>query len=242
MAVIRFEDVKVAYGEDVILQGFNLEVARGEVVTLFGPSGCGKTTLMKTVLGMVRPVQGQVTIDGIAADSYPHVISYTPQDNQLLPWKTVRQNMALWQQESGLSEPTVIDQLLALTELLPHADKLPANLSGGSARRAALARGMALPSSFMCLDEALVSVERRIRRQLMVTLRAHLIQHQMTALIISHDYEEAIFMSDRVIVLSPSPAEVKKTVQVSAFFPHDHRTDADFDAPFFEQAALQLIH
>lgn len=211
MAVVEFKNPIIKYGDFDVIESFDLKIDNGEIITLFGPSGCGKSTLMKGVLNLVSPENpDSILIDSKAASQFPYPIAYTPQANELLPWLTVKENIELWSKDSNNDNTSIITEVLDLLDLRSAQDKLPQELSGGMARRTALARCLATKSSIMCLDEVLVGIQRSFRRNLMVNLRAFLKKNSITTIIISHDYEEASFMSDRIIVLAPSPTLISK--------------------------------
>ncbi len=237
--MISFENVSIKYGEYTILDNFNLEVSKGEIVTLFGPSGCGKTTLMKSILGIIEPSEGNVVLNGVHAKDYSKIISYTPQDNQLLPWLTVEQNIELWIKESH-SDKVSLGNILEEVELSSHKHKFVKQLSGGMQRRTALARGIATKADIICFDEVMVSIERGMRRKLMAYLRNYLKQNNITALLISHDHEEAVYVSDRIIVLSAAPTKILKEINVVKSL-GDERNIELFDKDVFLATSTKLV-
>lgn len=238
MVHVKFDSVGIAYNSYQILEQFDLNISKGEVVTLFGPSGCGKTSLMKATLGILKVNQGVITISSTEAELYQRVIAYVPQDNQLLPWLTIEENVDLWRVESGNNEKSHTADVIKLVGLEEHSNKLVKELSGGMTRRAALARGLVAKSNLLCLDEVLVSIERGMRRELMTAIRKYVKDNQITTLLISHDYEEAVYMSDRIILLSPSPTEILKEVSLET----QDRDLSFFDSNEFLQKSGELIH
>lgn len=242
MKAIEFRDVSLAYGDDLVVEEFTLAVDQGEIVCLFGPSGCGKSTLLKSALGMLIPRQGAVDLEGVAADRYELPISYVPQDNELFRWLNVYENVTLWHRESRRDSPmpggVEPKEALEAVGLSSDGDKMPYELSGGMARRTALARGLATSGRVVLMDEAFISVERKLRRELMCSIRTHIKQNEISALLISHDFEEAIFMSDRVVVLSAVPARIDAVLRVELPPDRDMRV---FDSPEFRQTAMNLI-
>lgn len=242
MAVVEFKNPIIKYGDFDVIESFNLKINNGEIITLFGPSGCGKSTLMKGVLNLVSPENpNSILIDSKAASQFPSPIAYTPQANELLPWLTVKENIELWSKDSNNDNTSVVTEVLDLLDLRSAQDKLPQELSGGMARRTALARCLATKSSIMCLDEVLVGIQRSFRRNLMVNLRAFLKKNNVTTIIISHDYEEAVFMSDRIIVLAPSPTLISKPPIMVSKIVNENRNETIFESPEFEAVARQLI-
>lgn len=211
MATISFDNPKIYYEDFSVIESFQLDIEEGEIVTLFGPSGCGKSTLMKALINQIQPRERTtITINGRPASEYHKPIAYTSQNNELLPWLSVYKNIELWWKDSKHQNTQIIDEILDLLDLSEAKERLPQELSGGMARRAVLARCLATRSEIMCLDEVLVGIQRSFRRSLMVNTRDFLIKNKITTLIISHDHEEAVFMSDRIVLLTPSPTIISK--------------------------------
>ncbi|MFN8353685.1 MAG: ATP-binding cassette domain-containing protein [Spirosomataceae bacterium] len=222
MAQIKFDNIDLAFGNNAIIESFNLSIEKGEIVTFFGPSGCGKSSIMKMVLGINTPTHGNVTIGDVEASQYQQPISYVPQDNELLPWLSVKDNIEIWSKnvvEPGLSS----SEVLQMVDLEKHAHKLPSVLSGGMSRRTALARGLATKSDILCFDEAMVGIEKTMRHKLLINLRNYIKKSKATAIFISHDYEETIFLSDRIIVFTPPPAVISKIINVDELYGNTDR-------------------
>ena len=197
---------------------------------------------MKGVLNSISPEDPKsILIQEQPASNYSKSIAYTPQSNELLPWLTVRENIELWANDSGNENKRIVDEVLLLLDLVDAQHKLPKELSGGMARRTALARCLATKSSIMCLDEVLVGIQRKFRRDLMINLRAFLQKNGITTIIISHDYEEAVFMSDRIVVLTPSPTKIAKPPIMVNNFLERSRTIKTFDVKSFEEASKQIV-
>ena len=242
MERIEFRNLRMEYGEVAVIQNIDFAVEPGEILCLFGPSGCGKSTVLKAALGILLPAAGKVRIGNVEASEYSFPIAYVPQGNELLPWLNVVENVGLWHRESAKKslvrtalEPKVTIDTVGLTQA---ETKMPHQLSGGMMRRTALARCLATHATICLLDEAFTSVERRLRRKLMVGVRAHLKQNNMAALLVSHDYEEATFMSDRVVFLTAVPAEISKVVVVNL---PPERDDELFQDEQFTRATLELL-
>ena len=238
---IQIENLEIKYGNFTVIQDFTLSINKGEIVTLFGPSGCGKSTILKAILNQISISNGSILIDGTNAKDFALPLAYTPQANELLPWKTVKQNIEFWHNDTiqfmhknSIKPMDVIETI----ELTQQADFMPSQLSGGMERRTALARCMCTNSDFMFLDEAFVAVERRLRRKLMVDIRNAIKINNMTALIISHDYEEAVFMSDRIIKLSANPTAILKNHAVN--LPNERTIDT-FETQLFEKEILEMV-
>lgn len=216
MAHVAFEDIAIEYGNYTILKNLSFEINKGEIVSLFGPSGCGKTSVMKALLGIVETKHGEIKIDKAHSGNYNKIVGYVPQDNQLLPWLTIEENIELWRYHSKNQNEDSTTEILKIIGLHEHRNKLPKELSGGMQRRTALARGLVTNTEILCLDEVLVSIERGMRRDLMIWMRDYIKKNNITTLLISHDYEETVFMSDKVYVFSPSPTVILKTVEIKS--------------------------
>lgn len=239
-SIIKYENVDVTFATYPVIQRFSLDISRGEVISFFGPSGCGKSTLLKLLLGLLLPVNGKVSIDNIPASEYNGTMAYTPQDNQLLPWKSIEANIELWRKksENGLKKAFSTKEAISIVELTEHKEKLPFQISGGMARRTALARCLATNSSIMALDEVFVSIEKSMRRRLMIGIRQHIKDKGITGVLISHDFEETVFMSDRIVVLTPGAGEIKKIIRVDLPSERDLTT---FELNSFKTVSLDLI-
>jgi NitT/TauT family transport system ATP-binding protein len=224
-----------------VLDDISLRVAPGDLVALLGPSGCGKSTLLRLVAGLERPSVGRITGDGMEIIG-PHpsrVVVF--QDPTLYPWRTVRQNAALGPQAQGRLGPAAqarIEEALRLVDLTGFADAYPHQLSGGMAQRAALARALVNEPRLLILDEPLGKLDSLTR----MTMQGELVRlwqrGGFTALMVTHDVEEALLMATRVVVLSERPARVLAELPVDRPYPR-HRDDPHLLA--LRQKVLQLL-
>jgi len=240
--MIEFRNIEIAYNDSVVVEDFNFSIKKGQIVCFFGPSGCGKSTLLKTALGIVKQAKGQILLDDIDSNDYVFPIGYAPQDNELFRWLNVYQNINLWNNESK-DNSKIINSLtpnesMYLLELTGTEKKMPYELSGGMARRTVLARSISTNSEFIFLDEAFVSVERDLRRKIMRIIREHIKKNNITSIIVSHDYEEAVFMSDTIVFLSALPAKIAKVKQIDL---PEKRKESLFDSDNFRTVTLDLI-
>ncbi|HTI83635.1 MAG TPA: ABC transporter ATP-binding protein [Acetobacteraceae bacterium] len=207
-----------------VLNDVSFRAEPGEFVALLGPSGCGKSTLLRLIAGLEPPSVGTLLVDG-APITRPHpsrVLVF--QDPTLYPWRTVRKNAALGLEARGLQRGPRVDQALRLVGLTNFADAYPHHLSGGMAQRAALARALVNDPSVLLLDEPLGKLDSMTR----ITMQGELVSlwqsSGFTALLVTHDVEEALFLAQRVIVLSDRPAAIKADVPVDLPYPR-HRGD-----------------
>ena len=193
-----------------VLDQVSLSIEPGEFVALLGPSGCGKSTLLRLVAGLEPPVAGDILADGAAirGTSPSRVVVF--QDPTLFPWRTVWDNVALGPQAQGLlrSRRSRIDDALRLVGLAGFGAAYPRQLSGGMAQRVSLARALVNDPSLMILDEPLGKLDSLTR----ITMQGELVdlwqRKGFTALLVTHDVEEALFLANRVIVLSDRPARI----------------------------------
>jgi NitT/TauT family transport system ATP-binding protein len=201
-------------------------MAPGEFVALLGPSGCGKSTLLRLVAGLEAPTEGTILADRapIAGPDPSRVIVF--QDPTLYPWRTVWKNAALGLEARGLlrAHAHKVDEALDLVGLKSFAAALPHQLSGGMAQRAALARALVNDPHLLILDEPLGKLDSLTR----ITMQKELVRlcrrAGFTVLLVTHDVEEALYLADRVIVLSNRPARIEDVVEV--VLPHPRRRDA----------------
>jgi NitT/TauT family transport system ATP-binding protein len=209
-----------------VLDGISFHVDRGEFVALLGPSGCGKSTLLRLVAGLDFPSAGFLFTDGqqIEGPDPSRVVVF--QDPTLYPWRTVSGNVALGLEARGLlrSHRERIDEALHLVGLAGFANAYPHQLSGGMSQRAALARALVNDPRLLILDEPLGQLDSLTR----ITMQSELVslwqRAGFTALLVTHDVEEALFLAGRVIVLSERPAQIKAEIVNSRPYPR-HRGD-----------------
>ncbi len=199
--------------ERLIVEGISLHVREGEFVSIVGPSGCGKSTLLKMVAGLLTPSQGKITV-GDAADrtAEPPRIGFVFQQAALLPWRTAWQNLVLPFQLGTSSERQNVPADAEVFEVLQRVglrrediSKRPRELSGGMRMRLSLARAILQDPKILLLDEPLAAVDDILRVQLQEDLAGLHFERRLTSMLVTHHLLEAVFLSDRVIVLSGSP-------------------------------------
>lgn len=229
-AALDVEDVSHGFDLDgtvlEVLDDVSLHVAPGEFVALLGPSGCGKSTLLRLVAGLEPPTRGTLKEDGrpITGPHPSRVVVF--QDPTLFPWRTVWGNVALGPEAQGAlkSERGRIDRTLDLVGLSKFAKAYPHQLSGGMAQRVALARALVNDPDILILDEPLGKLDSLTR----ITMQAELVslwqREGFTAILVTHDVEEALFLANRVVVFSDRPAHVKADIAVDLPYPR-HRGD-----------------
>ncbi|MGE5550816.1 MAG: ABC transporter ATP-binding protein [Bacteroidota bacterium] len=211
-----------------VLDRIGLSVRRGEFVALLGPSGCGKSTLFNLITGLLAPDRGEI---GCAPDS----IAYMPQRDLLLPWRTVLDNALLGPDLQGRDLAAVREEALSLLPLFGldgFAGAYPRQLSGGMRQRAALLRTALLHREIMLLDEPFGALDALTRAEMQAWLLGIWQGLRRTVVMTTHDIEEAVFLADRVYVLSPRPARVVHTLTIPLARPRAREivTQADFNA------------
>lgn len=205
------------FGDTEVLAPTSIQVREREFVTLFGPSGCGKSTLLNMVAGLLPATSGEVKFDGTRLDGINTRIGYMTQEDTLLPWRTLRANVAVPLRMRGVPRNQInrrVDRYLELLDLSHAADRYPAQLSGGMKRRALLARSMIYEPKMLLMDEPFAAVDARLREDLHVEVRNAVEQSEQTVLFVTHDVAEAALLSDRVVVLGGRPGRVVADVEM----------------------------
>lgn len=202
------------------LGSISLSVKRGEFVSIVGPSGCGKTTLLRSIAGLQAPTSGAVTLDGKRVTRPPESMAVVFQDyrSSLMPWLTVRKNILLplrHKKLSNIQRRDLIEQSAQSVGLGDFLDHYPWQLSGGMQQRVAIARGIAYRPQVLLMDEPFASVDAQTRADLEDLVLQIRQEYGMTMLVVTHDVDEAVYLADRVIVLSKRPSHVVEEVDVT---------------------------
>jgi thiamine transport system ATP-binding protein len=205
--MLSVRDVTVRFEETVAVDHVSLDLPRGEVLAVLGPSGCGKSTLLRAVAGLEALESGSVSYDGqdlARVPTHRRGFALMFQDGQLFPHQSVGANVgyALRVRHRPRAEVAArVEELLELVGLPGHADRAPATLSGGERQRVALARALAVEPRLLLLDEPLSALDRSLRERLAGDLRSILVSAGTTALLVTHDQEEAFAVADRMAVM-----------------------------------------
>jgi NitT/TauT family transport system ATP-binding protein len=214
-----------------VLDAIDLAVGPGEFVALLGPSGCGKSTLLRLIAGLERPRSGHILMSGaeIEAPGPSRILVF--QDPTLYPWRTVRQNVSLGLEARGLlrTQRGRVDDVLRQVGLDGFDQAYPHQLSGGMAQRAALARALVNEPSVLLMDEPLANLDSLTRIAMQTELMALWQRERFTAFLVTHDVEEALYLAERVLVLSERPARVLTEIAVDLPYPR-HRGNPRFTA------------
>ncbi|HBE34896.1 MAG TPA: bacitracin ABC transporter ATP-binding protein, partial [Cyanobacteria bacterium UBA11368] len=197
-------------GQYIALKGIDLQIRKGEFVSLIGHSGCGKSTLLNMIAGLDLPSEGVVTLEGqrITQPGPDRMVVF--QNYSLLPWRTVRENIALAVDSvmNGLSAAErrdIVERHIDMVGLRPHADKPPTMLSGGQKQRVAIARALAIRPKLLLLDEPFGALDALTRGNLQEQLMQICEENQVTGVMVTHDVDEAVLLSDRIVMLTNGP-------------------------------------
>ncbi|TPJ62185.1 ABC transporter ATP-binding protein [Mesorhizobium sp. B2-7-1] len=210
---VEFRNIDIAYGKFVAVRDFSLSIRKGSFVTLLGPSGCGKTTILRSIAGLVDISAGQIMIGDRRVDDVPiykRNIGLVFQSYALFPHKTVFDNVAFGLKYRNVAKPEIkrkVGQALDMVRLPGSEKKLPSQLSGGQQQRIALARAIVFEPQVLLLDEPLSALDANMREEMRVEIKKIQKETGITAIFVTHDQEEALSMSDRIVVMNAGSAE-----------------------------------
>jgi nitrate ABC transporter ATP-binding subunit len=218
-------------GTFTAVKDIDLDIKKGEIVSIIGHSGCGKSTLMNSISGMVKPTSGEVTVNGNKVTGPGPDRGIVFQNYSLLPWMTVYRNVyeavdSVLKDKSAAEKKEIVEYNLRMVNLLQHKDKLPSQLSGGMKQRTAIARAFAINPSVLLLDEPFGALDALTKGSMHVELLKiwNLNKRQQTIVMVTHDIEEAIFLSDRVVVMNDGPeATIREIVDINIARPRNKK-------------------
>jgi NitT/TauT family transport system ATP-binding protein len=241
MTAIRLQVVSKRFTKGPqIIQSLSVDIASGQFVSIIGPSGCGKSTLLKLVAGLTPLTSGAIEIDGKTPTAARREISFIFQDPTLLPWRTVRGNVALSLDLAGTPKPEIkriVDEQLALVGLDHVANHYPRQLSGGMKMRVSIARALASSPRVLLLDEPFAALDEISRDRLNEELLRLRQLHNWTVLFVTHSVAEAVFLSDRILVLAPHPGRLAHDIAIRLPNP---RTAQTRTTPAFDQTVAEV--
>lgn len=228
--ILKIENIACKYqaenGEIEAIQNVSFTVTEGEFVSIVGPSGCGKSTLLSIVSGLAKPTGGNVYIDGKnTTGTQSSEIGYMLQRDNLLEWRSIYKNAIFGLEVRGMlneENTAYVNELLKTYGLYEFKDKFPSQLSGGMRQRAALIRTLAIKPKILLLDEAFSALDYQTRLLVTDDVYQILKNENKTTLMVTHDIPESISMSDKIVVLTQRPAEVKAIHQID--FETENRT------------------
>ena len=235
-------EVSHRYGELRVHEGVKFDVRPNEFVCIAGPSGCGKTTLLDILAGIQPPTSGSVRIDGEPADPKRHNISFVFQEPSTLPWLTVRDNVAFGLRVKNRPDAEIaqaVDEILGVVSLRGYEDYYPHQISGGMKQRVAIARAFATRADLVLMDEPFVSLDQPTRERMQREVLDIWQHHRRTIIFVTHNLEEAVFLGDRVLILSSKPATIVADIAVDLPRPRDILS-ADFTE--LRRRCVTLLH
>jgi NitT/TauT family transport system ATP-binding protein len=216
--MLHVEHLKKSYGTVEAIHDVSFDVSAGELVCVVGPSGCGKTTLLRCISGLLEPTAGRTRTDGTLA------LVFQEYSRSLFPWMTVRQNVAFPLRRQKMDKArlrAIVAETLASVGLADTLDRYPWQLSGGMQQRVAIARALAFKPQLLLMDEPFASVDAQTRadlEDLVLELRR---DYEVTIVFVTHDIDESVYLSDRIVVLTPAPTTVLEVVDVPLGQPRD---------------------
>ena len=238
---IRIEGVNKVFGgeghEVVALQNIDLQLPRGQFACLLGPSGCGKSTLLNAVAGFAPPSSGTILVDGRPVTGPGPQRGMVFQEYALFPWMTVEQNIRFGLEIKRMRGPEIerrVDELLRMLSLADFRSRYPKDLSGGMRQRVAIARVLALDSPILLMDEPFGALDALTRRNLQDELLRLWGELNKTILFVTHSIEEAIYLADRIVVMTYRPGTIKRDLTLDLQRPRDPA------APGFNQLKREL--
>jgi NitT/TauT family transport system ATP-binding protein len=226
------------------LENTTVDIAPGSFVCLLGPSGCGKSTLLNAVAGYVKPTTGWARVDGDPVLGPGSDRGMVFQQYSLFPWKTVRNNVAFGPYATGAGRArarAIADELLDMVGLARFADRYPAELSGGMQQRVGIARALANKPTVLLMDEPFGALDSQTRAVMQENLLRLWAEFKITVIFVTHDVDEAIFLADRVLVMSASPGRIIEDVRVALPRPRSPEVTTDSEFIALKRHLLQVI-
>ncbi|MGG7618604.1 ABC transporter ATP-binding protein [Bacillus coreaensis] len=214
MELLELQNVSFSYRNKKILDDLTLFIKHGEFVTILGPSGSGKSTIFQLIGGLQTPQSGSIILEGNDITGNRGHISYMPQTPSLLPWRTIIQNVVLGQELQAKKDYELAEDMLRKAGLIEYRNAFPHELSGGMKQRVAFLRALLSPQPIICLDEPFSALDELTRQEMQLWLLSIWEQFKKTIIFVTHNIEEALFLSDRILVLSDKPAKIKQEVVV----------------------------
>lgn len=245
---IKIEDVSITFGKGPTahhaVETTSIDVQAGEFVCILGPSGCGKSTLLNAIAGYTNPTTGRVTVDDIEVKGPGPDRGMVFQQYSLLPWKTVYENVAFGPKMAGMTRVeagSVANTFLGLVGLKKFGSRYPAELSGGMQQRVGIARALANYPSVLLMDEPFGALDAQTRLMMQESLLDIWRKFGTTVVFITHDVDEAVFLADRVLVMSAAPGRIIEDVKVK--LPRPRSVDMSSSPEYIEarQFCLETI-
>ncbi len=192
--MLKITNLTFAFDKKTVLENFSMELQKGEILAVMGPSGCGKTTLLGLIAGLYKPQKGEI-------ESTFEKVAYVFQEPRLFPWLTVKENLIAVMDEKDVNTAKTVAECLSFVGLEDCADKYPSELSGGMKSRVSLARGLAFGGDLFLLDEPFAALDEELRHSLAAKLKDFLAARGASAILVTHNKEDAEGIADRILVL-----------------------------------------
>ncbi|WP_396611318.1 ABC transporter ATP-binding protein [Haloferax sp. S1W] len=227
--MIEIDSVRKVYNEDVVAVGdVSLTIEEGDFVSVLGPSGCGKSTLLFMLGGFIEPTSGSITVDGTSVTSPDPSRGMVFQESVLFPWMTIKENITWGMKVLGEGEEDrerKAKEYIEMIGLSGFEDAYPNSLSGGMKQRAAMARVLAVNPSVLLMDEPFGALDAQTREMMQHELLDIWSQTGQTCMFVTHSIDEALYLSDKIIVLSSRPSSVESIIDVTQHFGRPRETD-----------------
>ncbi|MBD1837024.1 ATP-binding cassette domain-containing protein [Coleofasciculus sp. FACHB-501] len=247
---VEVKDLSVAfkrrdqYGPLLVLESTNFKINPGEFVCLLGPSGCGKSTILNLIAGFLKPTRGQVLVDEQPVEKPGADRGFVFQQYSLLPWKTTFENVEFGLKIQGISRAErteLVNDYLDRVGLYKHRHSYPHQLSGGMQQRASIVRALVNSPSVLLMDEPFAALDAQTRHMMQELLLNIWSDLKSTVIFVTHDIEEAIFLSDRILVMGVRPGRIKETVVVNLDRPRHIDTMLSPDFVNLNRQVFELI-
>jgi NitT/TauT family transport system ATP-binding protein len=240
MALLEVNEILKRFSGDSepVIDHVSIDVEKGELVALIGPSGCGKSTILNIIAGLVKPTDGRVRVNETELR-----VSYVFQRPRLLPWRSVRRNVEFSLEQTALSaadRKKAAAAALAQVNLTGHERKYPHQLSGGMQQRVAIARGLAIKPNLLLLDEPFGALDALTRSYMQEELLGIVRGSATTAILVTHDIDEALLLADRLLVMSSRPGRIKHELAVP--FGSERSLDSLLINPEYGRIRSELRH
>lgn len=233
--MIQIKDLSVTYGAGKdryeALQNINLELAIGETCAIIGPSGCGKSTLLKVLAGIITEFAGSVAINGEPIRPQQQKIGFIPQNYGLLPWKNVYENICLGvkiKHKKNAADTETLALLIQQLGLGGLESRFPGELSGGQQQRVALARAFLLKADLLLMDEPFSALDAMTREEIQNIFLHVWRKYSVSTILVTHYVEEAVYLGQKIVIMSPFPGRVSKVIDNPLFGVEDIRNHQEF--------------
>ena len=217
-------DVSQRFGDLVVLDRLRFSIGANEFLCLLGRSGCGKTTVANLMAGLLPCSEGSVTIDGVPADPRRHELAFVFQEPSLWPWRTVRNNIKIGLEIKHVPRPEIdrrVREMIELVGLQGFEEYYPYQISGGMKQRVAIARAFAVDADLILMDEPFAALDAQTRTSMQAEVLRIWEKRKTTVVFVTHNLEEAVYLAERIIVLTEKPTRIKASLEVDLPRPRD---------------------